>query len=590
MTVTLLPEQTIFHPIPPENVRVSGELLERLKRAANRLLYEPPYSEGYLLHSVNYAPGTLSHFTDWSGDMSGRWVYALTAAQRITGEPYPKLTTIAEKLRKCQKEDGHFGKEQPISTTDRAQIYGNGWILPALTEFALSTGDEHFLQAAKRLGDYYVAVQDYWFDSSERMKLDEFYAKDFSNFLHALEGLVLLYRVTQKPQYLEISRRMADNLLSFSESDHSHNFLSTRRGLLDLYGVTGEARYLEMAEADWERVRASAMIPTGGVFERFKDPRRDEGCTEADWLRFNLQLWQCTGKTQYLDLAERILLNDFFYNQLSNGGFGHNIIAPLLSRDPLEAVWCCTMHGTHTLAVLPRYLVTHSESEIFIGLYASCQVVVPWPEPVSITIETDSPAASEMKITVATASSCEFGLNIRVAPWATLEQITVAGEPVEGEVRDGFVRIQQSWEGETMIEMELGSGLWIEAKRNPVPKSEIAPGKAWLDASLFFGPLLLTHNTESIEGVSPVLLLPVDGNGQFTSETITCIQQRLQSRNGSPLSLYEATGAEVWGKQESIDVLLTAASIAPKRLCSLYPASERQGRFYRFPIILTDVE
>ena len=588
--MTLLPEQTVLHPIPPANVRVSGELLERLKRAVNRLLYEPPYSEGYVLHSVNYAPGTLSHFADWSGDMSGRWVSALTSSRRVTGEPYPKLISVAEKLRQCQKGDGHFGKEQPISTIDYAQIYGNGWVLLALTEFALSTNDEHFLQAAKRLGDYYVAVQDYWFDSPERMKPTEFYAKDFSNFLHALDGLVLLYRVTQVPQYLELSQRMADNLLSFSESDHSHNFLSTRRGLLDLYGVTGETHYLELAEADWDTVRKSAMITSGGIFERFKDPGRDEGCSIADWLRFNLQLWQCTGKARYLDLAERVLLNHFFYNQLSNGGFGHNIIAPLLSRDPQEAVWCCSMHGTHALAVLSQYLVTHSESEIFIGLYAPCQVVVPWPEPVSITIETGFPAVSEMKITVATTSSWEFGLNIRVAAWATLEQITVDGEPVEGKLRDSFIRLQRNWEGETTIEMKLGYCLWIEADGIPVPKSEIISGRAWLDISLFWGPLLLTHNTESIEGVSPVLLLPVDGDGQFASEVSTCIQQRLQSRNCSSLSLYEATGAEVWGRQESIDALLTAASIAPKRLCSLYPASERQGRFYRFPIILTDVE
>jgi hypothetical protein len=138
--------------------------------------------------------------------------------------------------------------------------------------------------------------------------------------------------------------------------------------------------------------------------------------------------------------------------------------------------------------------------------------------------------------------------------------------------------------------MKLGYCLWIEADGIPVPKSEIISGRAWLDISLFWGPLLLTHNTESIEGVSPVLLLPVDGDGQFASEVITCIQQRLQSRNCSSLSLYEATGAEVWGRQESIDALLTPVSIAPKRLCSLYPASERQGRFYRFPIILTDVE
>ncbi|HIC93220.1 MAG TPA: hypothetical protein EYP09_03105, partial [Anaerolineae bacterium] len=64
----------------------------------NRLRNEPPYSPDYILHSVSYKSGTLSHFSDWSGGLSGRWVYVLTCAQRLTHENYPELMAIAEEL------------------------------------------------------------------------------------------------------------------------------------------------------------------------------------------------------------------------------------------------------------------------------------------------------------------------------------------------------------------------------------------------------------------------------------------------------------------------------------------------------------
>ena len=48
----------------------------------------------------------------------------------------------------------------------------------------------------------------------------------------------------------------------------------------------------------------------------------DEGCSESDWLRFNLQLWRFTGETRFLDMAERLLLNQYAANQCPNGGYG----------------------------------------------------------------------------------------------------------------------------------------------------------------------------------------------------------------------------------------------------------------------------
>ncbi len=131
------------------------------------------------------------------------------------------------------------------------------------------------------------------------------------------------------------------------------------------------------------------------------------------------------------------------------------------------------MHGTHTLSVLPRFLVTCGDSEICIGIYAPCQVTVPWSPPVSIVVETDSFPANRAKLSIETESSQEFTLKLRVPPWAAPGRLTMDGKPTQGSLRDGFLAIPRVWEGKTVVEMELASGLWIENGEIAYPVAEI---------------------------------------------------------------------------------------------------------------------
>src|SRR5208283_1974064 len=111
--------------------------------------------------------------------------------------------------------------------------------------------------------------------------------------------------------------------------DHAHGSLSEHEALLLLYEDTGEVRYLQRVTNRWNRiVREGFVNPTGGVLEKFwvTGYNRDEGCAETDWLRLNLMLWQNTGDTRYLDMAERVLWNEYLANQWPDGGYGHRFI------------------------------------------------------------------------------------------------------------------------------------------------------------------------------------------------------------------------------------------------------------------------
>lgn len=577
-TSSLFPEKLLRRTLEPSDLEIQGDLAERLRRAVNRLRHEPPYSPDYILHSVSYKSGTLSHFSDWSGDLSGRWVYALTCAQRLTHENYPELMAIAEELLTYQHPDGHFGKPQPLSTTDRAQIYGNGWLLLGLTEHYLSTGDERFLNAARRLGDYYVATQEYWFDPIQRAKPPEFYAKDYANYLHALDGVVLLFRVTHDKGYLKLAKRMAESLLSFEESDHSHNFLSTRRGLLDLYVVTGDDRYLGQAEEDWARVVIRSMLPSGGVPERFKEPDRDEGCSEADWLRFNLQLWWCTGKTKYLDLAERILLNHFAYNQCDNGGFGHNRILPRFALVGEEAVWCCSMHGTHALATVPLFILAHTDEELFVNLFVSCTTTVPMLVPVQVTLETGYPASPDVTLHLDTARPTWFDLVIRIPAWAKLESLTVNGDVETPDHGDGSLRLRREWKSGDVVRFRFGYGLRLETAQGQVSVEELQPGRFFREASLWYGPVLLGHQLVGMHRL--VLRLPVSSREELAPALSSEIAARLQSQSRCEEPLGTIMADEVLGDEPG------TWRVESRRLVRLYPVASRRAMYISGSVIV----
>ena len=135
--------------------------------------------------------------------------------------------------------------------------------------------------------------------------------------------------------------------------DHSHGNLCAWRGILELYDITGKRAYLDRALAKWERAVQDGFVwSLGGVGECwYVFYHHDEGCSESDWLRFNLQLWQFTGQTRFLDMAERLLLNQYAANQCPNGGYGVREFdgeptGPIGTHGEVgECNYCCSFHG-----------------------------------------------------------------------------------------------------------------------------------------------------------------------------------------------------------------------------------------------------
>ena len=360
-------------------------------RNAQRMAMPPLDKPDFILADLSLKQ--QRRYTDYSGDISGRWIGAAAFLAPLYPRPFAAFPAIMAEVPTYQKADGHFGVDQDLPHIDHdrdtAILWGNGRLLIGLIEVYERTGDGKALATARKLGDYFIAT-DAVFDKPEVIlrKPGGYWLNFETYYLSCIEGLVALGRVTGDKRYLDEGQRIAELALTVKNFDtlHSHGRLCAVRGIADLYAVTNAPQWLEGAERDWTKFMERYRLPTGGVKEVLEPGCiRDEGCAECDWLRLNLSLWRLTGKGRYLDAAERCLKGHFIANQFPNGGAGHRIFHQIdgqpvaFTAKGEEAWWCCSEHWARATVDIARMAVTSGQRGPCINLMIDCEGSVAGP-------------------------------------------------------------------------------------------------------------------------------------------------------------------------------------------------------------------
>lgn len=428
---------------------LAGNLTDRFNLTTKRVLKDGPpvFDEKFVLADAAAKPGR--RFTEFSGDVSGRYIGALAAASRQTGERYPVLDRIVTGAVKLQQPDGHFGA--PMSTgkvldSDMATLWGNGRMLIGLLEYYDLTHRPDALAAARKLGDFYVKAGPRFNSEEVRTAYNgEKFAVGYICWTNSLEGLVELYRLTKAEPYLTLAREIAART-DRHPSQHSHGFLTTVRGVVALYKVTGEKRYLEQAETEWQGVLDSGnVLVQGAVPEMFAPQiKRDEGCSEADWLRLSLELWDLTRRPKYMQQAQITLFNEISMNQFHTGDFGHHTLSDAGLVPPFaHAWWCCTFHGLRALAAVFQSVFHDQSGALLYDLPVDGRGT-----SAGLTIRADSSLErnASVQLSVLKADGKAHDLRVRVPEWATDVKLSLAGQPLKATVQDGYLSASRVWQ------------------------------------------------------------------------------------------------------------------------------------------------
>lgn len=420
-----------------------GDLSSRFDLTVRRIVSggPPRFDDEFVL--ADAVPQNARRFTEFSGDVSGRYIGALAMAA-----PNPQLDRIVTKILALQKPDGHFGG--PISVgkvqnSDMAILWGNGRLLIGLLEYCRVKPRTEVLAAVRKMGDFLVSMGPRLNSEPVRREYNgEKFAVGYICWTQTLEGLAELYRVTHDGRYLALAKEIADRT-DRHPSQHSHGFLTTLRGMVDLYRVTGDRRYLARVEEEWKGVYQSGnVLVQGGVPEMFAPQiKRDEGCSEADWLRLALDLWQETRNPEYLKQAEYTFFNEFSYNQFHTGDFGHHTITPSgMSAPTARAWWCCTFHGLRALAALFASVFHEQDGVIYYDLPVDGHFVGK-----GLTLRADSSLGENatVRLDVSAADAQRSTIAVRVPDWAAAVTASVAGRKLPGTARNGYLELARVW-------------------------------------------------------------------------------------------------------------------------------------------------
>ncbi|NIA14054.1 MAG: hypothetical protein GWP08_08230 [Nitrospiraceae bacterium] len=472
-----------------------GELKVRTEMAIERMLSDaiPAFTEDFILADVALDPAYPRRFSNYSGDLSGRYIGAF--AMTDPGAMLAKHPGLVPKLLTHQRGDGRFGSmdlvysPETIALDHMALLWGNGRLLVGLMEYQSVAPSDEVLEASRRLGDFLMGVYEACANEAVAARVKNRGAAGMICFSQLVEGLVMLANATGEADYIEGAARAAECLPEERGKQHSHGYLTTLRGMVMLYEANRNPEVLARVESLFGALIASDDYHVyGGVQEYFGSKARDEGCSEADFLRLSLQLWRVTGKMDYLERAEHCLVNQFYANQFETGDFGHHVyfadgVAPFQGVG--RAWWCCTMHGLRACRDVWDAAVTVDGDLVRVNLFQGVQ----WADAArALTLTTAADGTHVLSVAKAPVEGVR--VQVRRPAWAKEVVLTVNGDIVEVRADSGYLELPNALKAGDRLTIALTYKYRLVKRDSAsIEPSELTSNP--VDAVLFCGPWLL---------------------------------------------------------------------------------------------------
>jgi len=472
--------------LSPSAVHIDGWLGPRIDaNESQRLLVvdTKPLLAGY-----QKRPG--SH--PWIGEHVGKWMHAATLAWAYSGDQRlrDKLDRVAAELIRCQEPDGYLGTylpEQRFGQFPDADwdVWSHKYNLIGLMTYYQYTGDKAALAACRKMADLLIAT----FPAKKSILAAGTHLGMASTSV--LEPVVLLYRATGDPRYLQFARyivkswdephgpRIVDSLLTTKRVDKTANgkayeMLSNIVGLCELARATGDRKLLQVAKNAWQDIVDNRLYVTGSAssFEVFHQDHvlpnsvKDnicETCVTTTWIQLNLQLLRITGDARYGDELERS-----FYNHLAAAqhprGDDWCYYTALEGRKPYDkGINCCHSSGPRGMALAPQavYLRGHEGDgdALLVSTFETSQATLELGgQKVTVEQKSEFPRGGHATITMRPAAAAAFAVKLRLPAWAAPAEVEAAGVKRKADSAGWIVLPSRVWNNGDQITVDFNLG------------------------------------------------------------------------------------------------------------------------------------
>ena len=513
----------------PDQVQLTGWVGNRLAaNESHRLVQLDP---ARLLEGYRQRPGRQS----WDGEHVGKWLHAATLAWVYTGDPAlrAKLDDTVAELCKCQLADGYLGTYLEKDRWTEWDVWAHKYNLIGLITYMRYTGNMAPLPTCRRMAD--LLCQTFGDQPGQRDLIQAGHHVGLAP-TSVLEPMVLLYRLTGEPRYLDFCQyilraweqpngpHIVSTLLTAKRVDKvgngkAYEMLSCLNGALEYYRtVGGDRQLLDACLNAWQDIVDKRLYLTGAASygELFHDDydlpnvaNVGETCVTVTWLQFNAQLLRLTGEARFADQLEKVVLNQLLGAQRPDGaawGYYVQMEGKKPYSDSLDG-HCCLSSGPRGVALIPTFAASTDADGVVLNLYDAgiAKLRLRDGSQVSLTTETRYPSDGRIRIVVNPTAPKAFAVKVRIPAWCRSASLAVNGNQLVAKpAADGYVALQRTWTAGDKIELNLA----LE------PRVVIGDHHNQGKVALQYGPLVLCADesllTEQVKSLATLTIANPD--------------------------------------------------------------------------------
>jgi len=508
------------------------------------------------------------------------------ASYSMAVHPDAKLDQYVDSLvaiiGKAQEPDGYLytartidplhphewaGQERWVKENELShELYNSGHMFEAAAAHYLATGKRNFLDIALKNADLLVKT----FGPGKRHVAPGHEIVEM--------GLVRLYRITGKKDYLDLAKFFIDerghrtyDKASLDEwkngmywqddrpvdqqddaEGHAVRAMYLYSGMTDVAALTGDKEYLAAIDKIWNNMVSKKIYVQGGIGavpngERFganyelpNATAYNETCAAIGNVFWNQRMFLLHGDSKYIDLLEKVLYNGlisgvgldgqtFFYTnamQITNG-FTHNAMEA--TRSGWFECSCCPTNMARFLPSLPGYIYAQKGDNIFVNLFISGAADVELNnKKIKITQHNNYPWNGALAFNISPEVPTAFALRIRIPGWVRAEAIPSdlyafenRSAPHVSLKLNGKVISYKLENGYAVITREWKKGDNVEVNL-PMAVKKVIANKALPDDSgkiaLQRGPIMYCAEWKDNNGTVSNLQVPVNASFKAVTE------------------------------------------------------------------------
>lgn len=413
-----------------------------------------PFDDTDIYKTIEGASFSLSLFPDKKLELYiDTLITKIKAAQEPDGYLYTARTIDPANPHKWAGAE-RWMKERELSH----ELYNSGHLYEAAAAHYMATSKRNLLDIALKNADLVCSVFGH----------DKKHVAPGHQVIEM--GLVKLYRLTGKKEYLETAKYFIEERGHYTGYDSKNKDPwkngaywqdhipvvdqkeaighAVRAGYLyaavaDVAALTGDEKLLRAIDTIWTNMVSRKIYVQGGAGavgsgERYGDDYElpnatayNETCAAIANVYWNQRMFQLHGDAKYIDVLEKILYNglisgvgldgkSFFYTNAMQVRHNQSHRDMEISRSGWFECSCCPTNMTRLLPSMPGYMYAQKDDKVYANLFASSDASLNINgKQVTIIQQNNYPWEGELSFTITPkTSSLPFNLLIRIPGWA----------------------------------------------------------------------------------------------------------------------------------------------------------------------------